>query len=263
MSATARAGTADASYRGLYVIGGAAALIAGLIFRRNLGVAEIGQLVYGQAPPDTVVGWFTLLQGDRFLGLAMLNVFDIVDYALLGLMFLALYAALRHVDKGYALLAAAVGIAGIAVYFASNTALSLVSLSDQYAVATTDAQRSALLAAGQAVLAVSHPGDLVPGTGVYMSFLLLAVAGLAFSALMLRSGVFGRATAYVGLLASLCDLACCVTIAFVPVSAVILVAAAGLLLMIWHILIGLRLIRLGRGIPAARAGEKALNAGTV
>lgn len=248
MSAVTDADNVDISYRGLYIIGGAAALIAGLVFRRNLGVAEIGQLVYGQAPPDTVVGWFTLLHDDRLLGLAMLNVFDIIDFALLGLMFLALYAALKRANKGYALVATAMGLVGIAVYFASNAALSLLSLSDQYAAAMTDAQRSALLAAGQAVLATGNPGTIFPGTGMYMSFFLLAAAGLVFSLLMLRSNVFGRLTAYAGILASLCDLACCVTFAVIPASCVVFVASAGLLLMVWHILVGYRLFRLGRSI---------------
>jgi hypothetical protein len=261
MSAITNTDNVDTAYRGLYIIGGAAALIAGVIFRRNLGVAEIGQLIYGRAPPDTVTGWFLLLQGDRLLGLAMLNVFDIVDFALLGLMFLALYAALRPVNKGYALIATAMGLVGIAVYFASNAALSLLSLSDQFAAATTDAQRSALLAAGQAILATGNPGSIFPGTGIYMSFFLLAAAGLVFSILMLRSTVFSRATAYVGILASLCDLACCVTFAVVPTSCVVLVASAGLLLMIWHVLIGLRLVRIGRSISKTETGMKTLNAG--
>jgi hypothetical protein len=51
-------------------------------------------------------------------------------------------------------LAATFGFVGIAVYFASNQAFSMLSLSDQYAAATTDAQRSMLLSAGEALLAI-------------------------------------------------------------------------------------------------------------
>jgi hypothetical protein len=56
--------------------------------------AEIS-LFTEQTPPNTVVSWFTLLQNNRLLGLSLLNGFDIVDYALVDLMFLALYFALR------------------------------------------------------------------------------------------------------------------------------------------------------------------------
>jgi len=235
--------TPDSTWKSLYRIGGAAALIAGIIFRRNLG-AEIS-LISGHTPPSTTIGWFTLLQNNRLLGLSYLNIFDIVDYALVGLMFLALYAALRRANESYMAIATILGFVGIAVYFASNMAFSMLSLSDQYAAATTDAQRSMFLAAGQAVLAMGE------GTSIYTSFLLLAVAGMIISAVMLRSNIFSKATAYVGILVSAFDLAYCITFPFLPAADADLVTictipAAGLLLMIWHILVGRRLYQLGR-----------------
>jgi hypothetical protein len=247
---------ADAAWKSLYIVGGAAAIIAGLIFRRNIG-PEVS-LLTGQMPPASALDWFTLLQDNRLLGLAFLNVFDVVDYALVGLMLLALYAALKRYDKSYTLIAMALGLVGIAAYFASNMALSVLSLSDQYAAATTEAQRSMLLAAGQAILAIYNPGVIHQGTGVYMGFLLVAAAGLIISAVMLRSPIFGRATAYAGVLASTLDLASCITIAFAPAMNVYLLSAAGLLLMIWHILIGIRLLQLGMGASNDRAKVKTL-----
>ncbi len=238
--------TADATWKSLYKVGGAAALIAGLIFRRNLG-PEIS-LFSAQAQPITVVDWFTLLTRNKLLGIAYLNFFDIVDYALLGLMFLALYAALKQINKSAMTIATTLGMVGIAVYFASNTAFSMLSLSDQYARATTEAQRSMLLAAGQAVLAINDPGATYQGTGVYMSFLLVALAGLIISLVMLRSNTFSKVTAYVGILASACDLIYCLTFAFIPSLDVILLSFAGLLLLIWHVLIGVKLIQLGRAV---------------
>jgi len=251
MNQVTNAETLGSDWKSLYRVGGVAALIAGVIFRRNLGV-EIS-LFSQHTPPVTVSDWFTLLQGNRLLGLSYLNIFDIVDYALVGLMFLALYVALRQANKSYMAIATTLGFVGIAVYFASNTAFSMLSLSDQYAAATTDAQRSMLLAAGQAMLAISdssNPGTH-PGTGLYMSLLLIAVAGMITSVVMLRSAVFNRATAYVGILASAFDLAYCIAFAFVPavdseLLAVCFIPAAGLLLMIWHIMVGWRLYQLGR-----------------
>jgi hypothetical protein len=239
--------TSGSDWKSLYRVGGAAALIAGVLFRRNLG-PEIS-LFSTQKQPDTIIDWFTLLQNNRLLGLSYLNLFDIVDYALVSLMFLALYVALRRANKSYMAIATTLGFVGITVYFASNTVFSMLSLSDQYAAATTDAQRSMFLAAGQAVLAINHPGAIYQGTGIYMSFLLLAVAGLIISTVMLRSNIFSRVTAYVGILASTFDLAYCITFAFVPALDVYLLSAAGLLLMIWHILIGVRLFQLGQGKP--------------
>jgi hypothetical protein len=241
----------DSGWKSLYRVGGVAALIAGVLFRRNIA-AEIG--LFSKHPsPATVSNWFALLQSNRSLGLSYLNIFDLVNYALVGLMFLALYAVLKRVNKSYMAIATTLGFLGIAVYFASNTAFSMLSLSDQYAAATTEAQRTMLLAAGQAMLAINRFSDLGshPGTGGYISLLFIAVAGMITSVVMLRSAVFNRATAYVGILASAFDLAYCIAFAFVPtvdseLLAVCFIPAAGLLLMIWHIMVGWRLYQLGR-----------------
>ena len=241
----------DSEWKSLYRVGGVAALIAGVFFRRNLA-AEIGLFVKHPSPVTTS-DWFALLQSHRLLGLSYLHIFDLVNYALVGLMFLALYAVLRRANRSHMAIATTLALVGIAAYFASNTAFSVLSLSDQYTAATTEAQRTTLLAAGQAMLAIngfSDPGAH-PGAGGYMSLLLIAVAGMITSVVMLRSDVFNRAIAYVGILASALDLAYCIAYAFVPavdseLLAVCFIPAAGLFLMIWHILIGRRLYRLGR-----------------
>ena len=246
--------TSDSGWKSLYRIGGVAALISGIFFRRNIA-AEIS-LFSEYKTPVTVSNWFVLLQSNRLLGLSYLNIFDIVNYALVGLMFLALYVALRRTNKSYMAIATILGFLGIAVYFASNTAFSMLSLSEQYAAATTDTQRTMLLAAGEAMLAInrfSSPGAH-PGTGGYVSLLLIAIAGMITSVVMLRSDVFNRATAYVGILASAFDLAYCITFAFMPtvdseLLAVIFIPAAGLFLMIWHIMVGWRLYQLGKDAP--------------
>jgi len=226
-------------------------LIAALVFRRNLGVAEV-PLLTGYSSPSTVAGWFALLHNNPLLGLTLLNVFDIADYALVGLMFLAVAVALRQTNKSYALIAATLCLLGVGVYFVSNSAFAMFSLSYQYYSATTDAERSTLLAAGQAVLANGYnPGALYQGAGYYMSLLLVAVAGLTVCIVMLRSSIFYRATGYVGIVASACDLVYLVGLVFVPQTDVYLfslvcIASGGLFVTIWHLLIGLKLFNLGR-----------------
>jgi hypothetical protein len=247
----ANAETLDSGCKKLYRVGGVAALLAGVLFRRNMA-AEIG-LFCKRPTPVTVSDWFALLQSNRLLGLSYLHIFDLANYALVGLMFLALYAALRAANRSYMAIATTLGLVGIAVYFASNTALSMLSLSDQYVAATTEAQRTMLLAAGQALLAINRfsSPSAHPGAGGYLSLLLIAVAGMITSVVTLRSAVFNRATAYVGILASALDLAYCFAFALLSnvdseLLAVCFIPAAGLLLMIWHILIGRRLYQLGR-----------------
>lgn len=258
MNATAvrgsHAGVSGSGWRGIYITGGLAGLAAGVVFRRNLGM-EVS-LFSAQKQPDTAAGWFDLLQANRLLGLAYLHVFDIVNYLLVSLMLLALAAALYRAWQSQVAIAAALGFLGIAVYLASNSAFSLLALSDQYAAAAGEAQRAMLLAAGQALLALNRfsLAGAHPGSAGFLSLLLTAASGLIFALVMLRSRVFNRATALVGVAANTLDLAYCAGFLFAPslgeTLAVLFIPAAGLLLMVWHILVGWRLVRIGRSDPA-------------
>lgn len=235
---TSNVQTVNFKWASLYRISGVAALVAGIVFRRNIG-AEIF-LFTGQTSPNTATDWFTLLQNNSLLGVSLLNIFDVLDYALVGIMFLGLYVALKQANRDYMTLATILGLVGTTVYLASNTAFSMLSLSNQYAAATTETQKTMLLAAGQTMLALGQ------STGVYTSLLLVAVAGFITSVVMLQSKVFSKVTACVGIVASAIDLTYCITFAFVPELDALLLASAGLCLMIWHILAGRKLYQLGQ-----------------
>ena len=235
--------TRNRDWTTLYKTGGIAALLAAVLFRRNIG-AELSLFTGVEAIPRSAAEWYTLLQGNPFIGLAFLAVFDIVNYALVGLVFLALGAAFWQAHKSAAAIALASGLVGIAVDFATNISLTMLSLSQQYAAVTSEAQKAALLAAGQAILATNDPLATFPGTGAYVSLLLIALAGLLFSVLLLRSN---RVTAIVGLLASGCDLAYCLTVAFAPFLRAYLLAAGGLFWVLWHLMVGWKLLQLSRG----------------
>jgi hypothetical protein len=243
--------TEDFAWKGLFRVGGAAALIAGLVFRRNLdaelmllkdsGIINVGPTT----PPGTVMDWFALLQNNPLFGLTLLNLFDMVNYALVGLMFLALLAALRRVSPSALAIAVALGFVGIAIYFASNQALTMLSLSDQYAAATTDAQRYLLLAAGQAALAIHHNASYESGS-LYLSFLFVTVAGLIISVVMLRNNSFSKVTAYMGILANGFGLGYYFTLAFAPALVALPLSVSALFLLAWYLLIGRRLFQLGK-----------------
>jgi hypothetical protein len=226
----------------LYRSGGIAALLAAILFRRNIG-AEVSLFTGAAAIPHSVADFYVLLQSNPFVGLSFLAVFDLIDYVLVGLIFLALAAAFWPRHKNAAAIALASGMVGVAVSLSSNISLTLFSLSQQYAAATSTAQQAVLLAAGQAVLATHNPLAVYPATDAYVSLLLIALAGLLFSIILLRSH---RAAGIVGLLASGCDLVYCLTIFLAPSLRAFLLAAGGLFWMIWHLLIGLRLLQLSR-----------------
>ena len=91
----------------------------------------------------------------------------------------------------------ALGLVGTAAFFASNTSLEMVSLSNQYVVATTNEQKAILLAAGQAVF------EIYNGTAFAIYYMLSAIALLLFTYAMFQSNIFSKANAYVGLLAGI------------------------------------------------------------
>ena len=157
--------TRNRDWTTLYRTGGIAALLAAVLFRRNIG-AEVSLFTGVEAIPRSAAEWYNLLQGNPFIGLAFLAVFDIINYALVGLMFLALGAAFWQAHKSAAAIALASGLVGITVGFATNIALTMLSLSQQYAAATSEAQRAALLAAGQVILAIKDPLATLPSTGM-------------------------------------------------------------------------------------------------
>ena len=243
--ANRRSGIENPAWGALFKAGGVAALLAGLLFRRNIG-AEVSLFTGAEAIPQSAAGWFALLQNSPFLGLSFLAIFDVANYVLVGLIFLALGVALWPSRKTLVAIAFSSGMMGIAVSLAGNIALTMWSLSQQHAAATSESQRAALLTAGQAVLAFHDPLAVYPNTALYLSLLLVAVAGLLFSIAMLHGHSFGRTTALVGLVASGCDLGYCLTVPFAPFLRAWLLAAGGLMWMIWHLMVARRLLQLAR-----------------
>jgi hypothetical protein len=113
-----------------------------------------------------------------------------------------------------------------------------------YSAATTEAQRAAYLASGQALDAVSQYGLFYS-----MGFFLVAIAGLIVSMAMLRSKIFNKIVACVGIVANVLSLGNYVGSALASTNIAWLAAiviTGGLLSFIWWALIGLKLCQLGR-----------------
>jgi hypothetical protein len=133
---------------------------------------------------------------------------------------------------------------GIAVFFATNNPFSMLSLSRQFAAATTDTDRSALLAAGEALLA--NTGQRAVG-GFNIGLLFVSLAGLIVSLVMRRATSFRTLTAYVGVLTFGLSLADYLRQAFTSsaIIALLLIVPNALFVVIWFILVGRRLSQLG------------------
>jgi hypothetical protein len=234
----------------LYKIGAIAAFMAAVLFRRNMDaeyllLRGVGIIHTGPAiAPSTVMDWFALLNQNKLLGLTLLNIFDLVNYALLGMIFLASFAALQQTSKSLMTIVTALGFLGIMIYLGSNQALSMLSLSNQYASTTTAAHRSTLLAAGQSSLAL-HENVSYQGNGMYISFFLVSTAGLILSAVMFQSGIFSKVCASMGITANLLGLGYYLMLVFAPALVYLPLSLSALFLLAWYLMISERLWVLG------------------
>ena len=192
------------TWKSLYITGGIAAFLAVIVFRRNWGAEMAVSNGFGifdipDPLPNNALEWFTLLQNDPFVGLSMLNFFDLINFALVGLIILAIFGGLRNVYRGMMVMATSIGLIGVGVHLASNQAWEMFSLSMQYEAATSDAQRAILLTAGNTLLVTNSPDAPHQSTGIHVALFLVLTAGLLLSIVMLKSNVFHNAAAICGI----------------------------------------------------------------
>ena len=231
----------SSSWRGLYKSGGAAALVMVAI--------TLTQFVsFVVAPPPLEGGaadWFAFFQRSPFLGLLGFEA-SLIIYALLSaLVSLALFAALRPASQSLAALFLLLSIIGSMAFVAARPALEMLSLSRQYAAATTDAHRAVLLAAGEAMVAIFH------GTSFQVSYLLGSITGFLIGAAMLRSDVFSRATAYLRIGSSVFDFGI-----FIPGIGLYISLFSVLFLLAFNILVARRLLQLGNSSNGFRNARR-------
>jgi hypothetical protein len=231
----------NANWNLLYKLGSIAAIGAVLV-----GIVEIAITFFpgGNASQESVHEWFLFFQQSPFLGLRNLGLLNIFLNTLAIFTYLALYGVHRQTPyQPLAALAVIISFLGIGVFFATNRAFAMLGLSQQFAVATDEAQRAALIAAGQAMLSVGASHS--PGT--FLAFFLSESAGVLISVVMLRSNVFGRLAAYAGILGfSILLLFEFITSFFsgLVTATMILSMLGGLMSMVWYILIARRLFQL-------------------
>jgi hypothetical protein len=247
LASSAGAEAGDGRWRRLYRIGGVAALIT-----VALTVAAVFAHI-AWPPPAWSAGaagdWFARFRENRALGLLGLDLLIVVGLALGIPVFLALYAALRRAGESEMAVATATALVGTVLHLTSNTAFEMLALSEAYAVASTEAARSALLAAGEAKLAAYY------GTAFHASYVFGYAAKVVIGLVMLRSAHFGKATGYVGMLAGVAGFGF-----YVPGIGLYLSILSVLFIAVWYVMVGRALLQLGRDAsPAERTATRGRN----
>jgi hypothetical protein len=184
-------------------------------------------------PPSTVAGHFALLRSRTFVGLVSLDFLIIVDEVLAIPICLALYLSLRRVQESLMLIATALSAASIVCFLIATPALNMLYLSKQYAVAGTSAEREGLLAAGQAVLSSWQ------GTPFQVGYVVGSIDMLLIAWVMLRSPIFSKLTAYVGIVASVVGFG-----VYLPKVGIFISILSVVGMQVWYVMIALTLLRL-------------------
>jgi hypothetical protein len=189
--------------------------------------------------PDTVSGWFSLLQDNPLAGLVDLDLLLVVDNVLLVAIALAIYVALRRTNASLSTLAVGMWLVSLVLLIAANPSIQMLDLSERFSAATGDAERAAYLAAGQAQLATWE------GTGFQVSYLIGALATIIIGWLMLHSSSFSRLTGYAFLTGNLLSLGL-----YLPTIGLAVSAFSGIVLWVWFGLVARDFIHLGRTAQA-------------
>lgn len=230
--------------RNLYRTSGVAALITVLVMVLEMVITLLPGGSRGGVEAMTVTDWFDLFQESSFMGLRNLGLMNMLAIFFAIPMYVALYTIHRRGYGAVAALAAILYFVGVAIYLANNTAFSMLSLSQSYAAAATEAQRAMILAAGKALLArgESHTA------GTFLGFLFLDGAGIAISIVMLRARIFGPVAALAGILGYLFLLLFDIFSSFVPTlfeSAMLFALIGGPVSLLWDVLIAVKFLKIG------------------
>jgi hypothetical protein len=232
----------DASWRGLYRAGG----VSAMLFVVLVLISIVGVVV---APPPLNSDGAATLQY-----IASHKLLYIIEQALwlapsvfAMVVFLALYMALKHLNKSYAAIGALIGIVAWALTLASPVtgggAPVLVYLSDQYMAATTVAQHTAFATAAEVFIAENN---ITGAVGI------LTPVGILILSLVMLKGIFPRGVAYLGILTGALGI---MSEALRPIIGIGYIVY-GLLLPIWFIAVGWKLSRLGLSSSESRSAKK-------
>lgn len=230
--ATTTAVLADVRWLGLYRVAGLGAIATGIL----IPLQVVALIVWGL--PDGVVAWFARFNESPFIGLVSFDLALMVEEALLVPIILALYVLLRRESESLMLVATGLWLVSVALFIGANTGFEMLSLSHGYAAAGSEAERAQYLAAGQTMLA-AYMGQ---GSSFVMGYLLASAAGVLAGIAMLRNRVFSRVAAWAVIVANVVGLGL-----FIPVIGVPLSILSVVILIVWYLLIGWRLVRLPTG----------------
>lgn len=226
--------TVDPDGKWLYRVGGISAFVLGIAY-----LITIPLYMAVGAPPDGGEAEIKYLVGKTTFWWAILGLSVLTDVLFVPVAF-SLYFALKEIKRNVMLIAIAfVGlfvVLDLAVTWPNHAAL--ITLSANYAAATSDAQRATYVAAA------TYAGAVLPFSLAVYSILILSLGILMIGLVMLK-GIFRKSTAYVGIITGILGIISVVGPVFLsPLGITIIITSV--LTTAWVFLVGYRLYRLGK-----------------
>lgn len=227
----------DPTWKGVYRVGGICAMITGPLWI----IAAVLSILIGPAPSASEA-YLQAVGGHITLSQMNFGIFILTDFLLVPVV-LAVYLALKQQAKNAMLIAAALILFYLVVDLAVTemNSMVLVTLTQQFATAESEAQRSTLVAAASYALAN------IP-LATFYSFFVSSIGWLIVSIVMLK-GIFSRFSAWIGIILSVMGVASSFYV-ILPVLGIFL-SQCMIAFGVWCLLVGFRLLKLGRGVPIA------------
>jgi Domain of unknown function (DUF4386) len=242
-------------------IGGIAAIIAGVLFRKNWS-AELSLMGVGPSEiPHTALGWLTFLNEDPIIGMIYLDFLDIINYLLVGLLFVALFLVLRNekADKTIVTCALVIGLSGIVLFCFSNPSISMFYWSNRYFQATSEQEKLEILVRAENLLAIHNPGVFKQGLTYYLGQLFFAIAGMMFSIIMIKRKFNTKGKGALGIVAHGILLSYFVLLFVVPELAYFAIVLAAVPLILWQIFSGIKMVKLVKMAKIDKHGKNGAN----
>ncbi len=223
--------TIDPSWQGVIKWGGLSLFIAGVIvivFVISVGVFQV------TLPLDVEE-----VLDDPFVPTSLF-IMTLVGELLLFPGFLALYFTLKDNDRTKMVMATAIGAFSVVMFLASRgLIISLGQISGRYLDTTDPTMKAAYLAAAE----MAERTQNVYST---MALIFLSLASILIGLVMLKGNIFRKSISYIVILSGVFSI---FTPFAVNLGIPLVISLIGLILMlIWQILVGLQLYKLGKGV---------------
>lgn len=226
-------------------VGFSALYRAGAIAAIATVAVTVAQIVLGVVwtPPDfaptaaVAESMLHMVQTSPVRAFVTLDGLMVVDYLLLIVVYLALYAALHEREPSLMTLGTGFALTAAVLYFTANPSITMFVLASGYQAGAAEA--AGIVPAAQAVLATFE------GTAFITHYVVMGIAGILVSVAMIRGPIFSRATGIAGVLQG--------AMMLVPVTfgTIGLVFAVGSLVpfIVWFALLAPRLWRMAGEAP--------------